>query len=86
MRRRSVPRRAARTSSRPGLAGAALAALLTVVLVPAPAHAYIDPASGSLVLQVVAAGVLAALLTMKRIWRKLAGLLPGRRGSEHDSD
>ncbi|MDP2528787.1 MAG: hypothetical protein Q8W51_03555 [Candidatus Palauibacterales bacterium] len=54
---------------------------------PTPAHAYIDPASGSLVLQVAAAGVLAALLTMKRIWRTLKGLLPGRqRRDRHEPD
>lgn len=37
------------------------------ILTPAVAHAYIDPLSGSLVLQAVLAGVLGAVVTMGRI-------------------
>lgn len=54
------------------------------MLTPAAAHAYIDPLSGSLVLQAVLAGVLGAAMTMGRIgsmmrdalgrfWRRLTG-------------
>jgi len=35
---------------------------------PPAAHAYIDPLSGSLVFQVLVAGVLGALLTVRRWW------------------
>ena len=35
---------------------------------PPPVHAYIDPLSGSIVFQVLVAGVLGALLTIKRWW------------------
>ena len=34
---------------------------------------YIDPLSGSIILQVLAAGALAFVFTMKRSWRWLAG-------------
>jgi hypothetical protein len=36
------------------------------VVFPPPAHAYVDPVSGSIILQVLAAGALAAAFTFKR--------------------
>jgi hypothetical protein len=54
------------------------AAMLTAAIVlaeavfPRPAHAYIDPVSGSILLQVVAAGALAAAFTFKRITRRMS--------------
>jgi len=44
------------------------AGILVSVLVPRQAAAYIDPVSGSIILQVLAAGLLAASLTIKN-WR-----------------
>lgn len=54
------------------------------MLTPVVAHAYIDPLSGSLILQAVLAGILGAAMTMGRIgsvirqalgrvWRRLMG-------------
>jgi len=51
----------------------ALLMLALSLLVPVPAAAYIDPLSGSIVLQVVAAGFLATAFTVKRFWRRAAG-------------
>jgi hypothetical protein len=34
------------------------------------AHAYIDPATGSYILQIVIAGVLAGLFALKRYWAR----------------
>ena len=46
-----------------------LTILLAISLAAPPwAHAYIDPASGSIVFQVLIAGILGALLTMRRWW------------------
>jgi hypothetical protein len=39
--------------------------VLLAVTVPQEAHAYLDPGTGSVILQVVAAGVLGALFTFK---------------------
>jgi hypothetical protein len=45
------------------------AGLLFISLVfPRPAYAYLDPMSGSIILQALAAGILAALLMFKRFW------------------
>lgn len=35
------------------------------------AHAYIDPGTGSYLLQMLAAGILAALFVIKAFWRNL---------------
>jgi hypothetical protein len=43
------------------------------LLFPPMAAAYIDPLSGSIILQVVAAGVLSFVFTMKRSWQWLGG-------------
>jgi hypothetical protein len=55
------------------------------LLAPLPAQAYIDPLSGSIVFQVLIAGLLGALLTVRRWWgnavrfvRMLLGRVTGR--------
>jgi hypothetical protein len=50
---------------------------LLLVIAPPAAHAYIDPMSGSIVFQVVVAGVLAALLTVRRWWANAVRLIRG---------
>lgn len=50
----------------------ALLMLALSLLVPVPAAAYIDPLSGSILLQVLAAGFFAAAFTAKRVWRRAA--------------
>ncbi|UCE25976.1 MAG: hypothetical protein JSU74_13285 [Candidatus Zixiibacteriota bacterium] len=47
-----------------------------VVLALSPdAHAYIDPSTGSYMLQILLAGLLGALFTLKIFWRNLKGFL-----------
>jgi hypothetical protein len=45
-------------------------AFLALVLLPRTAHAYVDPTSGSIVLQVALAGILGAIVTIKQWWGK----------------
>ena len=42
-----------------------------LIISSAPAHAYIDPGSGSYMLQIGLAGILAALFTLKTQWHRL---------------
>jgi len=49
-----------------------------VLTLPRPALAYLDPSSGSIILQAVAAGFLALVVTLRLYWHKLLALL-GRR-------
>lgn len=48
-----------------------LVALIVALIVPQTAHAYLDPASGSMILQAVIGGVAAAALAFKYYWRRI---------------
>ncbi len=68
-------------SSRPGQAGRWLLAIAVAgVVVPRPAHAYLDPISGSVLLQVLVAGVLASVFGVKRFFADLAAKFRRRPG------
>jgi len=45
-----------------------------IVLFPGNAHAYIDPGSGSMILQLLLAGVAGAGMVCKLYWRRFTGL------------
>lgn len=49
--------------------------LIVSLVAPRRAFGYIDPLSGSIVLQVVAAGLMAATLSVRRLRNWLKGLL-----------
>jgi hypothetical protein len=46
-------------------------------------RAYIDPGTGSYVLQLAAAGVFAALVTVKTFWKSIRSSLVRRTGERH---
>ena len=48
-----------------------LVAAVAALIVPQAAHAYLDPASGSMILQAVIGGVAAAALALKYYWRRI---------------
>jgi hypothetical protein len=57
-----------------------LALALAGLIRPDPLNAaYIDPLSGSIIFQVLAAGVLSFVFTMKRSWRWLGSRLDALR-------
>lgn len=51
------------------------AAGLLVVLTAAPAHAYLDPGSGSMLLQLILGGVAGFVVLVKLYWQKLKALV-----------
>jgi hypothetical protein len=55
---------------RPGLWVMVLLAVL-IIGVASPAHAYLDPATGSYVFQILMAGLLGALFALKMFWRSV---------------
>ena len=62
--------------------------LLLVVLVlasPQPLAAYIDPGSGSYLLQILVAGVLGASFAVKRFWGNIVALFRRSESSDEDS-
>ncbi len=53
------------------------AGLLLTILWPSPLFGYIDPGTGSFVLQVLAAALLGSLFAIKSWWKKALKLLRG---------
>jgi len=49
------------------------------------AHAYLDPSSGSMILQGIVGGVFAALFLVRRQWAQLKGWFTGRRKAKTES-
>lgn len=48
----------------------------------APAHAYIDPGTGSYVFQIVIAAAVGAAFSIKLFWRRITGFFTGKRPPE----
>ncbi len=57
-----------------------LAVCLTVLLAlfALPAHAYLDPASGSMLLQMILGGIAGVALALKLFWHKILGFFGGK--------
>ncbi len=64
-------------------------AILTVtalVLTAFPAHAYLDPGTGSMIVQLVIGAIAVAGVTLKIYWRKFLGLFNHRPNEKKDAD
>jgi hypothetical protein len=53
--------------------------MLYFALVAVPAHAYIDPGSGSFIFQIVVGGLLGAAFAVKTFWRRIVGRFSRRK-------
>jgi hypothetical protein len=62
-----------------------LCTVLVTLVAPAPAFAYLDPGTGSVILQVLVAGLLGALFTIKTMWRNIKGFF-GRMTGKSSTD
>ena len=62
-----------------------LALALGALALPGRAHAYLDPASGSIILQVVLGGIAGAGLLVKLYWHRLLRLVGLRRSGADES-
>ena len=70
------PREPWRPPFRPRLAWWALLALYCL-LFPPPTYAYIDPGTGSYIIQVVIAGLLGALVSLRIYWARIKAYFKG---------
>jgi hypothetical protein len=61
-----------------------MTALVVLALCPTHAHAYLDPGTGSFILQATIAVLLAGLVTIKHQWHRFRGFF--RRSSKQESD
>jgi hypothetical protein len=62
-----------------------LAILLAALLGARDAHAYLDPTTGSMILQGIVGGVMAGLFVMRRQWTQLKGWFSRRRTAGTES-
>lgn len=61
---------------------------LAILVVPAGAHAYLDPGTGSVIVQAVVAGVVAVGFFVKTQWHRLTtfvGSLFGKKTASRDA-
>ena len=59
---------------------------LALMLISAPAFAYIDPGTGSVVVQGLIAGVIGASVAIKIFWYKIKGVFTGKSAEVDDDD
>ena len=50
------------------------------------AHAYIDPGTGSFIVQGIIAGVIAVGMSVKIFWHRIRAAVTGRKVSDEDDD
>lgn len=63
-----------------------LLAAMALLTAPGTAHAYLDPASGSMILQAVIGGVAAAAVAFRVYWGRIAAFLGIGRTDESESE
>lgn len=64
-----------------------VASMIVLVLVfPRSAQAYVDPGTGSYVLQIVIAGIAAATFSLKLFWGRIRAYFSSPSPKEEDTD
>lgn len=64
---------------------AVLLGVLIFLAMPSVAQAYLDPGTGSMILQMVVAGVMGGLFVAKGYWRRFVAFVTGRTADEGNS-
>ena len=61
-------------------------AVLTGLIIATPAYAYIDPGTGSFIVQGIIAAVIGAGVVFKLFWHKIKAVLTGKSVATDDDD
>ena len=64
---------------------AVILAFLPACFLALPAHAYLDPASGSMLLQMILGGIAGIALALKLFWHRVLGFF-GVKSQRQDDD
>lgn len=64
----------------------AILCLMISLALPEEAHAYLDPGTGSQLLQLLLAGLFGAIFTLKIYWQKLLGFFRSKFGKNNSAD
>jgi len=61
--------------------------LLVIIIITArPAYAYIDPGTGSLIIQSILAAIAGSIIAVKFYWYKIVAFLKSKRSDTKDQD
>jgi hypothetical protein len=60
--------------------------LLFILATSKPLYAYLDPGSGSFIIQMIIAGVLGGFYAIKLYWRRLVAFFKGTSDVDEDLD
>ncbi len=56
------------------------------LLIAAPSHAYLDPGTGSIILQGLLAGMAVGIGLLRRYWQQFKSFLAQRKGKSRDEN
>jgi len=73
-----------KSSARATLAPLALAVIVALVLMPTPALAYLDPGTGSFVIQGIIAAIVGGGFAVKMFWGRIKAKITGKTPTEDD--
>ena len=62
-----------------------LIALAACLSITSPAHAYLDPGTGSMLISAIIGVAAAVGLALKLFWYRLVGVLRGKKGGRPDA-
>ena len=62
-----------------------LIALVACLSITSPAHAYLDPGTGSMLISAIIGVAAAVGLALKLFWYRLVGVLRGKKGGRPDA-
>jgi hypothetical protein len=81
-----INRKYIRSASRLTIAGSFVATTITAVGFPTAAYAYLDPGTGSMILQGVIAAVAAGGIAMTSFWHRITGWFRRDNGTSQGAD
>jgi len=64
----------------------ALFAILMIAMPTGRAQAYLDPGSGSLIVQIIIGGILAGLVAIRLYWSRIVGFVTGKKSAATSDD
>jgi hypothetical protein len=60
--------------------------LITIIILPNDVYAYLDPGSGSYLIQILVAAVAGGGLILKSQWQKIRNIFYKEKGKENNKD